>query len=128
MFVATVPQQVLIDPLMQAADVADDRPWNARDVVGRRVACRPHPLERLEAHAERKQVDTVAEAGRALPEPLGRDEHEIRLAEQLLFAGGDPFRLGRARGQIVDAVVDRQLAVEPLASSRAQAASAETSM
>ena len=105
-------QQRLIDPLMQAADVADDRPLERREVGRRRVAALAHGLEPLEVHAERKQMHADRMAGGALTQLLGRDEHEIRLPEQLLFARDDLPGAVRARRQVVDAVVDRHLRID----------------
>jgi hypothetical protein len=61
-----VDNEILIDPLMQAADVADDRPLERRDVVGwtpRRLA---RLIERIELHAERKEVHARCKTGRTL--------------------------------------------------------------
>ena len=58
--------QLLIDPLMQAAEVADDRPRQRREIGRRRIAGLAHAIEALEVDAERKQVDVRADARGAL--------------------------------------------------------------
>ena len=105
-------QERLIDPLVEAAHVADDGPLERHEIRGQRRPVVADAIELLEVHAERKQVHAVAEFRRPLTQLLRRHEHQVRLAEQLLLARHDLAGRRRARGQVVDAVVDRQLRIE----------------
>ena len=98
---------------MQAADVADDRPANRRDVFRRRhrpPRGRARIRSRLTPNGNR--CTRWLKSRGALAQLLRGDEDQVGVAEQLLFARRNPPRLRRARGEIVDAVVDGQPAVE----------------
>src|SRR5439155_1554651 len=71
-----------------------------------------HRLERLVFHAEWKHVDVFVERRRAMPQLLGCDEDQVGPPEHRLLARRDPPRLGRARREIVDAVVDEERRIE----------------
>ena len=96
---------------MQAADVTDDGPRQSGDIGRHLIAGNAHALEGFVADAERKYMNTGVEASGALAQLLRRDEHEIRLAEQLRLRLRDAFGAGRARREIVDAVVNRELRI-----------------
>ncbi len=105
-------EERLIHPLMQSPHVADDRPAEGLDVGRRRIAALADRVEPLEIDAEWKQMHAAAEAGRARAQLFRRDEHEIGLAKQAFFARHDLPRAGRARGEVVDAVIDRHLRID----------------
>ena len=65
-------------------------------------------LEDPEVDPEGKQVDAVAEPGRVGAECLRAGEHQVRLLEQARLARRDALRRRGARGEVVDAVVDRE--------------------
>ena len=82
-------EEILIDPLMQAADVADHGAAQRLQVGRRRGGAVAHALEPLQADTERKQMHARAETGGALAQLLGRDEDEIGFLEQPLFTRHD---------------------------------------
>ena len=97
---------------MHAANISDDRARQRLELRRRRVGGVAHAIELIEIDAEREDVDAIAHARGALAQSLRRHEHEIRLREEPLLARDDPLRAGRARRQVVDAVVDGELRIE----------------
>ncbi len=95
----------LIDPLMEAPDVADDRA-RKRSHLGRHVGY-VRQFEGLDADPRRKQVNVLAISRRALAQLFGRDKNQIGRAEQVFFAGHDALRVGGARRKFIDTVIDR---------------------
>src|SRR5437879_13608666 len=93
---------------MDAADVAHDGLWQRRQIRRNLGIRRPGLLELLITHAERKQRHAVAEPRRLLAKSFGSHEDEIDFAAQLFLGGGDSPGPVRARGGLVDAVVDRR--------------------
>ena len=62
--------QILIDPLVDAADVADHWPRQPRHIVRRSARALARGTERLQADARRQQVHPVVVARRPFPEFL----------------------------------------------------------
>ena len=104
--------QFLIDPLVKAADISNHWPSQRRDVRGQLRRVLANLVEGLELHAERKQMHLPTVPRRAPAEIFRGYEDQVGDAEQPLLAGNDPSRSRRARGEIVDTVVDRQLGIE----------------
>ena len=97
---------------MQTADVADDRLLQPLEILRRLLAALANGVEPLEVDAEREEMDAIAVTGGAFTQLLGRDEHEVGLPEEALFARDDLPGARRARREVVNAVVDRHLRID----------------
>ncbi len=101
-------EQVLIEPLMDASHVADERPLQVPQFLRRKFVAVSDLLRGLEIDAGRKQMDLPVPLGGPVVKLPGGDEDEVRLPEQFLLAGDDPPGRRGAVRKAVDAMVNEK--------------------